>query len=84
MFVYNNEGSFHHLVRLRGIINEKASYGWTPLHVAFDKGNLDIVEELIPYSDLSIRTNDGQRALDVASTEEIKRYIQDYQRDRRV
>ena len=67
------------LIKYQVPSNEKDNDGRTPLHCASVYGKFEIVKELIDYSDLSIKNYDGETALDLAKTEEIKQFIIDYQ-----
>ena len=77
--------------RLRGIFLEqgadrdKASNfdRYTSLHIAADRGHLDIAKLLMVYGeDLNARTSNGELAIDVAATEEIKQAIREEPRRR--
>lgn len=51
--------------------------GYTALHEAVEFNHLDIVRELIPYSDVSLRNS----VLKIPSNDEIKQYIKNYDPD---
>lgn len=56
-------------------VTEKNNWGWTALHIASDCGHLEVVRVLIDYftlADLFIKSNSGQTALDVATTDDIR------------
>jgi ankyrin repeat protein len=62
-------------------INTKNSNGWTPLHQAAGKANLDVVQELLENGAcLCTTTNYGKTPLDFASDNEGGAYFKLYQR----
>lgn len=70
------------LIKQGANINSLTNEGNTPLHFASNTPythNLEIINELIDYSNLSIKNNDGKTVLDFAKTEKIKQFIIDYQ-----
>jgi ankyrin repeat protein len=61
------------------LCTERNNVGKTPLHFASARGDLDIVEALIDYSDLGIKNNRGETALEVAMTKAVREYIANYE-----
>lgn len=59
-------------------VNEKSDLGSTPLHLASSANNLKIVKELSKFSNVSIKNNHGETALDIAKTQEIRDVISQY------
>ena len=66
------------LINYNADVDEKDKNGWTPLHYASADGHIEIVRELINYCDLFITNCDGETALDLAKTDEVKQLIQNY------
>jgi ankyrin repeat protein len=60
-------------------VNERDYSGSTPLHIASSSGDLDLVQHLVHYSNLSIRNNDGRTALEVARGAEVRKFLIDYE-----
>jgi len=62
-------------------INQKDEFGYTPLHLACDRGNLAIVEVLLKYGvDQTLKDQDELTALELAETschEEIVKALED-------
>lgn len=52
--------------------------GSTALHFAVENNDLAIVQELVPYSNLELKTDDGCSVFDLKTTEAIKQYLYDY------
>lgn len=59
--------------------NKQYGAGWSPLHIAIEAGHLEAVKVIIPYSDRSLVLADGSTLLDIAKTEELRDFIQNYQ-----
>ena len=69
----------------QGANRDKAgNYGWTPLHLAANRGHLEIAKLLMVYgADLNARTHDGQLPIDLAHNEEMRQAIRDEPERRR-
>lgn len=52
--------------------------GSTPLHNAVSNNYFDIVKVLIEYSDPTLKNKEGKTPLDLAKTEEMRTFIQNY------
>ena len=63
----------------QGANRDKAgNYGWTPLHLAANRGHLEIAKLLMVYgADLNARTHDGRLQIDYAHNEEMRQAIRD-------
>lgn len=61
----------------KGIINAKISKGAkTALHLAAHKGHFQVVKTLVELkADISSKTSSGQTAADLASSEDIRKYL---------
>jgi ankyrin repeat protein len=62
---YNGLELLRELLKHNASVNIKCKYGSTALHCASEHGLVEIAKELLPYSDLSIKDDDGHTALDI-------------------
>ncbi|KAM0748985.1 ankyrin [Meredithblackwellia eburnea MCA 4105] len=60
----------------RARVNEKDSYGFTPLHLAVDRGHVQVAEVLLKEgADITMKDEDGNTALDLAMVLEDDKMI---------
>lgn len=52
--------------------------GSTALHFAIENNDLALVQALVPYANLDLKTDDGYTVFDLNTTDAIKQYLYDY------
>lgn len=59
------------------LVNARPSARWPALHQAAQAGNADVVGFLLEHgADINARTTDGRTAMDVASSEDVRRLLE--------